>query len=373
MHVFDILGILKEHLFTLLSSMLFELDLIKILVPSILTFLFGILITPLVAGYLYKHKMWKKKNVQVATDGRPAPITQQLHNDENMRVPRMGGIVMWGSVLLSSISIWLLARIVPGSIVDKLEYINRTQTWLPFFAFFIGAIVGLVDDIYAVTDTYDQKAGGLSAKKRLTIVAIMGLVGGWWFFVKLGVGDVYIPFLGMWHIGWWIIPLFIAVMLGTYAGGVIDWIDGLSGGVFAVIFSAYGVIAFAQHQIDLAAFCFVIVGGILAFLWFNIPPARFYLSDTGATALTMALGVVAFLSNQVVVLPIIAFPLVATAGSSAIQLLSKKFRNGKKIFLVAPLHHHFQAIGWPAYKITMRYWILSVMFGVAGIIIALAG
>ncbi|NTV44182.1 MAG: hypothetical protein HGA67_00595 [Candidatus Yonathbacteria bacterium] len=353
--------------------MIIPLDLVKILVPSILTFLFGILITPPVAGYLYKHKMWKKKNVQTTTDGRPAPITQQLHNDEQIRVPRMGGVVVWGSVLLSAASLWVIAHLIPGPVTDKLEFVNRTQTWLPFFAFFVGAIIGLVDDIYAVIDKYDQKAGGLSAKKRLLVVAIMGVIGGAWFFYKLGVGEVFIPFFGQWYIGWWIIPFFIVVMLGTYAGGVIDGIDGLSGGVFAAIFSAYGMIAFAQNQIDLAAFCFVIVGGVLAFLWFNVPPARFYLSDTGATALTMALGVVAFLADQVAVLPIIAFPLVATAGSSALQLLSKKFRNGKKIFLVAPLHHHFQAIGWPSYKVTMRYWILAVMFAVAGVIIALIG
>ncbi|NTV22166.1 MAG: hypothetical protein HGB03_01175 [Candidatus Yonathbacteria bacterium] len=353
--------------------MIIDIDLIKILIPAILTFLFGILMTPSIAGYLYAHKMWKKKNVQVATDGRPAPITQKLHNDEGVHVPRMGGVVVWGSVLLSVASIWIIAHVFPGPVTNKLEFVTRTQTWLPFFAFFVGAIVGLVDDLYAVADKYDQKAGGLSAKKRLLIVGIMGFVAAWWFFFKLDMTELFIPFFGMWYVGWWIFPLVIAVMLGTYAGGVIDGIDGLSGGVFAAIFSAYGVIAFAQNQIDLAAFCFVIVGGVLAFLWFNVPPARFYLSDTGATALTSALGVVAFLSNQVAVLPIIAFPLVATAGSSALQLLSKKFRNGKKIFLVAPLHHHFQAIGWPACKVTMRYWILSVMFAVAGIIIALAG
>ncbi len=317
--------------------------------------------------------MWKKKNVQVAMDGRPAPITQKLHNDEKILVPRMGGIIVWVSVILSAGSLWLVARFFPGPITSKLEFINRTQTWLPFFSFFVGAIVGLIDDLYAVADKYDQKAGGLSVKKRLAIVAGMGLIGGWWFMMKLGVSHIFVPFYGQWEIGWWFLALFVFVMLGTYAGGVIDGIDGLSGGVFAAIFSAYGLIALAQNQIDLSAFCFVIVGGTLAFLWFNIPPARFYLSDTGAMALTMALGVVAFLADQVAVLPIIAFPLVATAGSTTLQLLSKKFRHGKKIFLVAPLHHHFQAIGWPGYKVTMRYWILSVMFAVAGTIIALVG
>lgn len=350
-----------------------DINLIKVLLPSVLAFLFGIGMTPFVTDFLYSHKMWKKKNVQATTDGRPAPITQSLHNDEKVPVPRMGGIVIWGSVFLSVASIWIIAHTISAPVAEKLEFVTRTQTWLPLFALFVGAFVGLVDDLYAVRDKYDQKGGGLSANKRLLIVATMGVIAGGWFLMKLDMTELFVPFIGMWSVGWWIVPIVVLVMIGTYAGGVIDGIDGLSGGVFASIFSAYGVIAFAQNQIDLSAFCFVIVGSILAFLWFNIPPARFYMSDTGSMALTMALGVVAFLSNQVLVLLIIALPLVATAGSSALQLLSKKLRNGKKILLVAPLHHHFQAIGWPAYKVTMRYWIFSAMCAVAGVIIALAG
>jgi phospho-N-acetylmuramoyl-pentapeptide-transferase len=154
---------------------------------------------------------------------------------------------------------------------------------------------------------------------------------------------------------------------------VIDGLDGLSGGVFSIIFGSYGIIAFLQNQIDLAAFCFVLVGALLAFLWFNIPPARFFMSETGIMALTMTLVVVAFLTGQVLILPIIAFPLVISSASSSIQLLSKRFRNGKKVFLVAPLHHHFQALGWPATKVVMRYWVFGSICASLGVIIALIG
>ena len=162
-------------------------------------------------------------------------------------------------------------------------------------------------------------------------------------------------------------------MLGIYAGGVIDGIDGLAGGVFMSSYAAYGVIAFTQQQIDLSAFCFVVVGGLLAFLWFNIPPARFYMSETGSMALTMTLTVIAFLTGHALLLPIIAFPLVITTISDVIQLTSKKLRKGKKVFLVAPIHHHFEALGWPPYKVTMRYWVISVVFATIGLIIALIG
>ncbi len=216
-------------------------------------------------------------------------------------------------------------------------------------------------------------AGGLKLRVRIGAVLLIGLVGGWWFFAKLGVDSIYIPFAGDLALGWLIVPLFMIVMLALFSGGVIDGIDGLSGGVFASIFSSYAIIAFFQQQFDLAAFSAVATGAILAFLWFNIPPARFYLSETGTLGLTTALAVVAFLTKAVVVLPIIALPLFVASGSVILQQLSKKFRNGKKIFLVAPIHHHFEAMGWPSYKVTMRFWVISVIFAMLGAVIALAG
>lgn len=347
------------------------LDVIKVLLPATLAFVVGIFITPLVAHYLYKYKAWKKRSVLVATDGSAATISQGLHNDEEKKTPRMGGIVVWLSVAIVTCFFWLYA-LIDGDVAEKLNFLSRGQTWLPLAALLLGACIGLVDDIYAVLDRLDQPGGGLSSNKRLLYVGVAGLVVGWWFYEKLGMYAIDIPFWGSLNIGIFIIPLVALVMIGIFAGGVIDGIDGLSGGIFATIFTAYTVIAFVGDQFDLAAFCATVVGGTLAFLWFNVPPARFYLSDTGTTALTMALTVVAFLSDAVVVLPIIAALLVAAAGSSALQLFSKKFF-GRKIFIVAPLHHHFQAVGWPAYKVTMRFWILSVICATLGIIIALAG
>lgn len=348
------------------------MDIVKIFLPTTVAFIIGIAITPILSGYLYKHKMWKKKSVVVTTDGGIASITQKLHNDEEKKTPRMGGILIWLSALITIFLFWLGAEI-DGPVMAKLNFLSRNQTWLPIFTLIIGALVGLVDDYFSVTERYDQKAGGLSSKKRLLAVFIISLIGAWWFYSKLEMTEIIIPFVGIWDAGLLFILFFIIVTLGTYSGGVIDGLDGLSGGVFGIIFSAYGVIAFLGQQIDLAAFCFVLVGGLLAFLWFNIPPARFYMSETGTMSLTITLVVIAFLTKQVLILPIIAFPLVISSASSIIQLLSKRFRNGKKVFLVAPLHHHFQALGWPATKVVMRYWVLGIIFASLGIIIALIG
>ncbi len=343
----------------------------KIFIPAIVSFGFGIFLTPPVSRFLTSHKFWKKKSVLVATDGYAAPITEALHKDEERRTPRMGGIVVWLSALLTIIIFWLAGQL-DGETGEKLNFLSRNQTWLPLFTLIIGALVGIWDDYWTVTERFDQRAGGLSFKKRVLSVLIVSIIGAWWFYSKLAITTIHIPFSGELNIGLLFIPFFILVMLGTYSGGVIDGLDGLSGGVFSIIFGAYGTIAYLQNQIDLATLCFVLVGGLLAFLWFNIPPATFFMSETGIMALTMTLSVVAFLTGQVVLLPLIAFPLVISSASSSLQLLSKKYR-GKKIFLVAPIHHHFQAKGIPASSVVMRYWIVGIICAILGLVVALLG
>ena len=349
------------------------IDVVKILLPTAVTFFIGIVTTPILTGFLYRHKMWKKSSVKTALGGGEATVTSKLHNDEERKTPRMGGVVVWGSVLASAVLFLILGGMFPESAFEKLSFLSRNQTWLPIFTLIAGGLFGLIDDYLVCRESGTYMGGGLSLRIRLAFVLSLAALGAWWFYAKLGMDSIHIPFVGDANLGLWFIPLFIIFMIGIYSGGIIDGIDGLSGGVFASIFSAYAVIAFAQGQIDLAAFCSVVVGGLLAFLWFNIPPARFFNSETGTMALTTSLTVVAFLTKAVVVLPVIAFLLVATSASSIIQIASKKFRNGKKVFLVAPLHNHFQALGWPSSKVVMRYWVLSVVFAIMGTIITLVG
>ena len=207
-------------------------------------------------------------------------------------------------------------------------------------------------------------------------VSLFGIVAGWWFYDKLDVSAVGIPFFGPFELGPLFILFFWFVTIAIYASGVIDGIDGLAGGIFGIIFLAYAGIAFAQEQVALAAFASTVAGGIFAFLWFNVPPARFYMSETGSMALTLALAVTAFSSDVlgdgvgVAVLPIIAFPLTATVLANVLQVISKKVFK-KKLFRIAPIHHHFETMGWPPYKVTMRYWIITIIAGVFGLTIAL--
>lgn len=340
---------------------------IKIIIPSISTFIIGIIITPFITNFLYRHKMWKKKSVVFATNGDSASITQKLHSDEERKTPRMGGIVVWGSVLLAVFGFFILSFLSPSTF-SQFSFFSREQTWIPLSVFIATCLFGLLDDYLVCIDKGKYKGGGLSLFFRLLGVFFVALFVGLWFYFKLDLSSIFLLGREV-YIGILIIPLFIFFTIFLYSGGIIDGVDGLSGGVFASMYTAYALIAFFHGQTNIAALCMSITGGILAFLWFNIPPARFFLSETGSMGLTITLGVIAFLTKEVLALIIIAFPLFITSLSSVIQLLSKRFRKGKKVFLVAPLHNHFQAIGWPAYKVTMRYWIISLFCSFIGVIL----
>lgn len=346
-------------------------DAVKIFIPAIAAFVVGMLLTPLVTHYLYKWKLWKKSSVQKSLDGRDTTISSKIHNDEERKTPRMGGVIVWASVLITAFLMALATKIMPFATVVNLSFLSRSQTWLPLFTLVAGSLVGLIDDALVVAGKGGALGGGLSLSKRLAVVFAVGTIGALWFYFKLGTSGVHIPFDGTLEMGRLFIPFFILTMMAVYSGGIIDGVDGLAGGVFIVMFSAYAVIAYSQGQTDLAALLMVIVGSLLVFLWFNIPPARFFLSETGTMGLTTTLTVVAFLTGQVLILPIIALPLVVTTSSVIIQLVSKKFRDGKKVFIVAPLHNHFIALGWPKSKVTMRYWIFAALSGVVGIVLAL--
>ncbi|MDO8492915.1 MAG: hypothetical protein Q7S34_04705 [bacterium] len=354
------------------------IDVVKIFLPSVIAFIIGVAITPILTDYLYSREMWKKKAGKVALDGGATPIFNELHKYKEVGTPKMGGVVVWASVTLTAVLLWILPYIIPTELFNKLDFVSRNQTWIPLAAMLAGSFVGLIDDYLEIKGGGDHIAGGLSLKKRLLVVGTIGLLCALWFYFKLGINSIGFPIIGELYLGPLFILLFVIVVIGIYSGGVIDGLDGLSGGVMASIFTAYAGIAFYQQQINLAAFCAVVVGALLAFLWFNIPPARFYMSETGMMGLTITLAIVAFMTDKLggghglIVLPIIALPLVITSLSDIIQVTSKKFR-GKKVFLVAPIHHHFEALGWPAYKVTMRFWVVSVVFAILGMILGLIG
>lgn len=348
-------------------------DIIPILFLFTFSALLAVLWTPCLTNFLYRNKLWKKTARKKAIDGKSADVFYNLHKEKETRIPRLGGILIWLTTLIVIFLFAFLARIFPDNFwLTQLNFLSRSQTWLPLGFLAAGALLGLSDDLLLIFEKGKYIGGGMKFSRRFLFMVFIGAVGGWWFYYKLGWTAIFVPFLGDVNIGWFYIPLFIITNLSCWAGGVIDGIDGLSGGAFSFIFAAFSVIAFSQMQFELAAFCAVLAGAILAFLWFNIPPARFYMGESGIMALTATLTAVAFLTDAVLILPIIGGLLVIEAGSCIIQLLSKKFL-GHKIFISAPIHHHLEAKGWSQPKITMRFWILGMVMAILGVIIKLSG
>jgi len=345
-----------------MMNLLDNFDVIKIFLLSSLSFIIAVALTPLLTHFLYKYKMGK-----VIRDYKSAPIYSKLHKKKS-GTPTMGGLLIWLTVLLLALFFGGMAKFTDIEIFNKLNFLTRPQTLLPLGALVASALVGLVDD-YFNTRKMGDNGGGLKMKVRLILYTLIAAVGAYWFFFKLDWDLIHIPLVGNFEIGLWYIPIFIIIIVATsFSVNETDGLDGLAGGVLLICFGAFGIIAFAQGKTDLATFCGVIMGALLAFLWFNIPPARFFMGDTGAMGLGVTLGIVALLTNYALLLPIIGLVLVMESFSVLVQTCSKKIRH-KKVFISTPIHHHYEAIGWPESKIVMRFWVITGVMAMIGLVI----
>ncbi len=330
--------------------------LLQTFILSVGAFLLAMFLTPVYTFIAYRFKFWKRQRT-ASTTGEAASVFTKLHANKFKRnIPTMAGMV------------FVLAIVI----VTFLFNLDRRETWLPLAALAGGALVGLIDDIINIRGK-GKGVAGLRSQLKFLMIAGIGAALGWYFFEKLGVSAVHVPFIGEWELGWLIIPLFAFVVVATgNAVNISDGLDGLAGGLAAIAFGSFGVIALMQGNGMLAAFCFTVVGALLSYLWFNIYPARFFMGDVGSFALGTSLGVVAMLTDSLFILPIIGLVFVIEAGSSLIQIFSKKVFK-RKIFISAPIHHHLEATGWPETKITMRFWVIAAVCSFVGVMIALAG
>lgn len=331
-------------------------ELTSIFSLSVGVFLLAMIMTPFYTFLAYRYKFWKKQRTTTTT-GEKLEIFNKLHAEKFKRnIPTMAGLVF----------------VIAITLITLIFNLDRGQTWLPLAALVGGSLVGLLDDVINVRGNGNGVAG-LRSGMKFAMISAIGLTLGWFFCVKLGATAIHIPFVGDWMLGLWIIPIFAFVVVATSnAVNISDGLDGLAGGLLAVSYSTFGIIALLQSHSLLAGFCFTVVGALLAYLWFNIYPARFFMGDTGSFAFGTSLGVIAMLTNTLFLLPIIGILFVVEAGSSLTQIVSKRFFN-RKIFISAPIHQHFQASGWPETKVTMRFWVIAEVASFVGILLALAG
>ncbi len=348
----------------------FTFNVIKIFFLAAISAIIAFLWAPILIRTLYRLRFWKKEARRKTITGEEAKIFHKFHQKREVSVPRSGGVLIWLTTFFLISFFLFLAQVSDIWWLRGLNFLSRGETWLPLFTLVAASLVGLFDDVLEVFGKGKYIGGGMSFFRRFLIVVLIGAIGAWWFYVKLGWSSIHLPLVGSINIGILYVFLFVLTMLACWSGGIVDGLDGLAGGVFLPIFGAFTVIAFSQGKYDLASFGAVILGALCVFLWFNIPPAKFYMGETGVLGLTSTLAVMTFLTDSIVVLPIIAGILVIEVGSVILQLLSKKFRK-KKIWLSTPIHHHLEAKGWPHYQITMRFWIIGIILAIIGVAIRL--
>jgi phospho-N-acetylmuramoyl-pentapeptide-transferase len=338
-------------------------DVVRLIITVVSSFLLALFFTPLLTKLLERYGLVKYvERVNV-------PIFTKLHKKKE-GTPTMGGILVWGTVLLTIVLFEIIGKLGKGTYLENLSFLSRQETFLPLGAMLVAALLGLVDDIFGILRIGVRKSG-LRVREKIILYTIVAGFCAWWFYFKLDWDLIKIPFVGSFYIGLWYIPVFIFIIVATaFSTNETDGLDGLAGGVLIVAFTALGIIAFTQNKIDLAAFCGAIIGALLAFLWYNIYPAKFFLGDTGSMGLGVTLGIIAMLTNTALLLPFIGFVLVFESLSVILQTGSKKIF-GRKVFMSTPIHHHFEARGWHESKVTMRFWIISGVAASIGLTIYL--
>jgi phospho-N-acetylmuramoyl-pentapeptide-transferase len=343
-----------------------EISLLGILGYALFAFAFALILTPWFVSFLLKNKVGKQLRVETL-DGREPTIFRTFHQSKS-GTPTMGGVLIWGSILLTVIVSRALSYF--GAVEHSL--FQRGQVYLPLFTLLALGLLGGFDDYLNIKGV--GKKRGLNALPKLIFLLLIALLGALWFYFRLEYNSIHIPYLGEFILGAWYIPVFMFIVVGTAnAVNFTDGLDGLAGGLLAIAFAALGILAYNQDLFLLAAFCAVCVGAIAAFLWHNVPPALFFMGDTGSLALGGTLAVMAMMIDQALILPLIGFIFVIEMLSVIIQLTSKRLRGGKKVFLAAPIHHHFEALGWGESKVTMRLWIVGIFTAFLGLIVGMAG
>lgn len=343
-----------------------DLPLEALLAYAFLSFLLCLGLTPSFVHFLHVNRLGKQLRVE-AVDGREATIFRHYHQKKS-GTPTMGGLLIWGSILLTI----ALSRALSLFGVVAHSLFQRGQVYLPLFTMASLGILGALDDYWNICGW--GKKRGLDVLPKVTMLLLVSIVGALWFSLKLGYDSVHVPFYGDVVVGGWYIPIFILILIATAnAVNITDGLDGLAGGLLIIAFGSFGILAYLQGLSVLAGFCGVAVGALAAFLWNNVPPALFFMGDTGSLALGGALGVMALMTDHVLILPLVGFVFVIETLSVIVQLLSKRLRGGRKVFLAAPLHHHFEALGWGESKVTMRLWIIGGFCAVLGVIVGLLG
>ncbi len=281
-----------------------------------------------------------------------------------MGTPTMGGLMI--IIPVAAVTILLNA-------VDLLGInVMGQSVLLPLAVMFAFGLLGAIDDWEGIRGP--RKGLGMKARTKFLIQVILAVVTAYVLKNVLFVPQLYLPGteaainLGLWYIP---IATFIIVLMSN-AVNLTDGLDGLAGLICVTAFAAYGSIALMQGNLFVGRFCFTIVGALFGFLWFNVHPAILFMGDLGSLSLGAVLGVVALMTGQWLLLPLVAVIPLSNVASDVLQVSYFKYTKGKRLFKMAPLHHHFELIGWSETQVVQRFWLISLLFGMFSIAIAMA-
>lgn len=318
-----------------------------------LAFVVTLIIGRPIVTYLREKKVGKL----VRTDG---PQTHLIKTG----TPTMGGIM----VAATTVAITLV-----------FNTIGRLSMLLPVGVLVACAVLGGLDDRLSLLG--GKRGSGMTARRKMLWLLAVGVIAALILHAPypwgLGYHEVYIPFVGQFSIGWFYVPIAAITIVATAnAVNLTDGLDTLAGGTAAIAFTAYAIIAYQQGQLGVVTFCFTMVGSLMGFLWFNAHPAQVFMGDTGSLALGAALATAAFMTGQWLLLPVVGIVFLAEAVSVIAQVAyfkwtKKRTGEGKRIFKMTPLHHHFEMLGWSETQVTMRFWMLGMMAGIIGVAMAL--
>ena len=275
--------------------------------------------------------------------------------------PTMGGAL----VIVVVAALWLLVLLIlPEG--QRGDYV--AQTIVPIGALVAVGILGAIDDLVNVRYGF-----GIRGRHKLIWQFCVAIVAAVYVQRHFAVSGIFIPLLGEWEIGAVaFVALAVFVIIATSNGvNLTDGMDGLGGGTCVFAFLSVAFIAAARGYPWLVVFCAAMVGALLAFLWFNVHPAEFFMGDTGSLAFGATLATVALTTGFVALLPVFGIIFVAETGAVILQVGSFKLR-GKRIFRMSPLHNHFELIGWPEEKVTIRFWLIGALAGIVAAILAFA-
>jgi phospho-N-acetylmuramoyl-pentapeptide-transferase len=335
-------------------------QIVRILLIGGIAFALAMLFEPV----LYKFLLRFNRGKQIRAEG--APVFASMHA-KKAGTPTMGGVMIWGVLLAVTLIFFAMSEMF-GGFWSWLNFLSRKETFLPLAMFVLAAVAGLFDDLLGVFGI-GPRGGGLRMREKVLLYVAIAALGAWWFYAKLGFSLIHVPFWGEVQLGFLYVLFFILIVSATaFSVNEADGLDGLAGGVALPAYGALGVVAFVQERYDLAVFTACIIGALLAFLWYNIYPAKFFMGDTGAMALGIGLGFLAMYTNTALLLPLFGLVLVFESLSVIVQKGYKAvFR--KKLFLSTPIHHHFEARGWHETRVTMRFWIMSAISASLGLVV----